>query len=130
MRTLRTWSIGKETFYSLQAIAGETDALVLEIGNPTNLVHYWPLCSQLLALTPRKFLIKSEGEADVWARTMDMAVARDSDDAIASLRYKPSVRNGRVFAARRDSCSARCCKAGWHSGGYFGRLLGSSGRGG
>ena len=68
MRTLRTWSIGKETFYSLQAIAGETDALVLEIGNPTNLVHYWPLRSQQLALMPRKFLIKSEGEVDVWAR--------------------------------------------------------------
>ena len=37
---------------------------------------------------------------------MDMALARDSDDAMASLRYKPSVRNGRVFAAPTATLAA------------------------
>jgi len=106
LSSIRGTGIGADTYYGIQDMAGSSDAKILEIGNSVKFRSYWAVCSQALAIAPRKFLVQSQAEPAEWTQLMDGILGRDADDATAKLRWKPSVRGGRVIATPTATTAA------------------------
>ena len=59
--------------------------------------HYWPLCSQAVAITPSKLAIFSTTEKTQWVATFDAVFQSNPQDTVALLRAKQS-QGGRAIA--------------------------------
>ena len=94
LQSLRTLPFGDLVYYGLREVVGAADSLVLEFGNCLNFRHYWPLCRQVIFISPNKALIQTTTEAEQWCQVMNTVLERDADDATAKLRHKASVDGG------------------------------------
>ena len=54
LQSLRTLPFGGLVYYGLREVVGATDSLVLEFGNCLHSRHYWPLCRQVIFISPNK----------------------------------------------------------------------------
>ena len=98
LQSLRTLPFGDLVYYGLREVVGAADSLLLEFGTCLNFRRYWPLCRQVIFISPNKALIQTTTEAEQWCQVMNTVLERDADDATAKLRHKASVRGGRVVA--------------------------------
>ena len=99
LQRLRTLAVGADLFFGLRDLIGASDALILEIGNAASFRHYWPLCSQAIALSPTKLAVYSGAEPATWTASMDAVLSHEADDATARLKWKASRLGGRTVAA-------------------------------
>ena len=87
------------TFLSNLGLAADDGALILETTGAGCVHHFWPLCSQLLALSPTKLLVVSTATSETWTAKMDEVMTADLTMAAHRLKWKPSRNGGRTVAA-------------------------------
>ena len=99
LSAMRGLHFGADAYYGLQGMVGADDTFILEAGNAANVRHYWAVCSQLVALSAKRYLIQTAAEPEAWTAIMNAVLGRDAEDTTAKLKYKASVRGGRTIAA-------------------------------
>ena len=99
LNMLRDLPLGAGTYIytGLRSIIADSASLILEIGDPSSMEHYWPLCSQAVAITPSKLAIFSTTEKTQWVATFDAVFQSNPQDTVALLRAKQS-QGGRAIA--------------------------------
>ena len=65
---------------------GDGEALVLETTSAAHLPRYWALCTQMVALTRSKYLVKSGADPRRWTDTMNAILTADVSEMHARLR--------------------------------------------
>ena len=85
---------------------GDPSAMILEINGPAGTHHYWPLCTQMVAVSASKLLVYTEAASDTWTETLDRVLAMDVTFAATRLKWKPSKNGGRPVASPSATASA------------------------
>jgi len=98
LSAMRGLPFGADAYYGLQGMVGADDTFTIWVGNAANVRHYWAVCSQLVALSAKRYLIQTTAEPEAWTAIMNAVLGRDAEDTIAKLKYKASVRGGRTIA--------------------------------
>ena len=93
------------TYFGSQSLYTASDAMILEINSSMGLPHFWPLCSQLLVLSPSRVLVLSGASGETWITVLDQLLAQDPGAAATCLRWKPS-RGGRPVATPSATTAA------------------------
>eukprot|EP00959_Pyramimonas_sp_CCMP1952_P260448 5445882-Pyramimonas_sp.AAC.1 len=75
-----------------------SDSLILEFSSTLALSQYWPLCTELVSVTPTKAVIYTSRDADAWTRAMDHVMQMDTEETSVKLRWKSSKYGGKVVA--------------------------------
>ena len=99
LRGHRGETLAVDTYYGLRSMISHRDALILESSSPLAVHHYWALCTQLVAISPHKFVVYSASEPEVWSRAMDRVMQNDADETSVRLRWRASKNGGRTVAA-------------------------------
>ena len=86
------------TFLSNLDLAADDGALILETSGPSCVHHFWPLCTQLLALSATKMLLVSSASPETWTSKLDEVLMNDVTQAAQRLKWKPSRNGGRTIA--------------------------------
>ncbi|CAK0903838.1 unnamed protein product, partial [Prorocentrum cordatum] len=99
LRHGRGESLASDTFYGLRSMVGHGEALLLEFSSKLAVPHYWPLCSQLVAISPSRVVVYTEAEPETWTGKMDYVMHNDVEETSVRLRWRASKHGGRVVAA-------------------------------
>ncbi|CAK0904659.1 unnamed protein product, partial [Prorocentrum cordatum] len=86
----------------------DSDAQILDIISAMGSAYFWPMCTQMLALSKIRALVLSDAADDARIETLDHVAAIDPVGAASRLRWKPST-GGRPVAA--PSATARALTA-------------------
>ena len=98
LKRLRREYLPADTFYGFRSMSTAKDALILECGSISTFRHYWPLCSQLLVISPTRFLVFTETDMAVWTEVLDRVYREDPQAGASRLRCRPSHHGGRTLA--------------------------------
>ena len=90
LRHVRGSALPSDAYFGLRSMIGSSEAMVLETSSPLSLHHYWPLCTQLVPLSPTKALVFTDASAEVWTQVMDTTMRTDSMETSVRLKWKPS----------------------------------------
>lgn len=95
---LRQHGLPVDTYWAMQDVYGSPDAYVFEASSPANLARFWPLCTQLLAVTRTKLLVITTAEGASWTSIMDAVLQEDASETSFRLKWKASRNGGRSIA--------------------------------
>ena len=90
MQGVRHAHLAENTYLGARNLAGEQDSLVLETLGPLATSTCWQLCSELLALSPIRFLLRISGDMTRWVASMDRLLLEDPTQAAMCLRQRHS----------------------------------------
>ena len=106
LRQLRRVCLPASTFFGSRSMHGDPNAMILEINSPLAAHHYWPLCTQMLAISRTKLLVYTEAATETWTEVLDRIMAVDLDSAATRLKWKPSKNGGRSVATPTATTTA------------------------
>ena len=76
-----------------------SDSLILEFSSALALVQYWPLCTELVSISPTRALVFTSRDAEAWTRVMGHVMQMDTEETAVKLRWKSSKYGGKLVAA-------------------------------
>jgi len=106
LRHLRRAGLPQSTFFGSKSMFGDSNAMIMDINGPSSTHHYWPLCTQMIAVSNSKLLIYTEATVETWTEVMDRVLAMDANSAATKLKWKPSKNGGRPIASPTATTSA------------------------
>ena len=77
LRHLRRVSLPATAFFGSKSMFGDPSAMILEINGPAGTHHYWPLCTQMVAVSASKLLVYTEAASNTWTETLDRVLPMD-----------------------------------------------------
>ena len=87
-------------------VYGSSEAYIFEASSPANLARFWPLCTQMLALTRTKLLVVTAAEGASWTSIMDAILQADASETSFRLKWKASRNGGRSIAVPSATVAA------------------------
>ena len=98
LRHLSLHHLPADTFFGSTALFDDPDAMILEHVSPYCHRPFWPLCSEMLFVDAKRYLVVTEASEESWTTALNEVMSNDVEVAGMRLRWKPSKCGGRAFA--------------------------------
>ncbi|CAK0789337.1 unnamed protein product, partial [Prorocentrum cordatum] len=70
LQSLRRCLPHNDIFYGSHSLMSDSGPMILECNGSGSAHHFWPLCSQMLALDSKRYLVATAASADAWTEVM------------------------------------------------------------
>ena len=106
IRHMRQHHLPQDTFFGKLELYTSSDDAFLEHLDARCHHHFWQLCSEMLWVDPKRFLVVTEATQEVLTQTMIDVMNKDGGLAATRLKWKPSRCGGRTIASPSQTANA------------------------